>query len=134
MLKVYTHLNFENYIIPVILKFLYTFLVIFMVVNGLITMFSYSFLTGLLSIVLGPLAARIAFELIMMLFSIHDGIRETNRLLRGGAQPRGGAPQQYGRPMRSRQPEGRGRQEPDQPDQPDQPRHYPGGYDPMHRS
>jgi hypothetical protein len=128
MLKVYSHVNFEHYIIPVILKFLYVFTGLFLIINGLITMFSSSFFAGLLMMILGPLAVRVVYELIMMLFSIHDGIRETNRLLRGGAQPGGGAPQQYGRPMRRSE----ARDDRGQP-QPEQPKHYPGGYDPMHR-
>jgi hypothetical protein len=128
-LKLYSHVNFDRYIIPVILKFLYVFTALFLMVNGLITLFS-SFFPGLLMFVLGPLAARIAYELIMMLFSIHDGIEETNRLLRGGAQQRPSAPQQYAKPMHAPQPEVKGGQE-EVP--PEQPKHYPGGYDPMHR-
>lgn len=126
-LKLYSHLNFEHFIIPAILKFLYVFTALFLMVNGLITMFS-SFLSGLLQLVLGPIAVRIIYELIMMLFSIHDGIVETNSLLRGGAQPRGNVPPQYGRAMHTRQHEAEGGET-----QPDQPKHYPGGYDPMHR-
>lgn len=135
MKRVSTHVNFERYIIPLILKFLYVFTVLLAVINGVITIFTSSFWSGLVMIVAAPILIRMTYELIMMLFSIHDGIMETNRLLRGGAQPPTGwtqqpkapAPQQYGRQMR--------RAEPMQEEMPpEQPRQYPGGYDPMHRS
>jgi hypothetical protein len=128
MKRVSTHVNFERYIIPLILKFLYTFTVLLAVFNGIITIFTSSIWSGLLMIVVAPILIRMAYELIMMLFSIHNGIMETNRLLRGGAQPlKGSAPQQYGRQMRHA--------EPAQEEAPsEQPRQYPGGYDPMHRS
>ncbi len=145
MLRLFSHVNFENYIIPLILKFLYVFSALFAIVNGFITMVSGSFFGGLLMMILGPIGVRMAYELIMMLFSIHDGIMETNRLLRGGAQPRGTMPQQ---PQQPQQPYGRTQrydggpaQQPMYPDprggqeaaQPEQPRHYPTGYDPMRR-
>jgi len=135
MKRISAHVNFERFIIPLILKFLYVFTVLLAVINGIITIFTSSFWSGLLMIVIAPILIRMTYELIMMLFSIHNGIMETNRLLRGGAQPssgwtqqpRGSAPQQYSRQMR--------RPEPAQEEMPpEQPRHYPGGYDPMHRS
>ena len=140
MLKLFSHVNFENYIIPLILKFLYVFSALFVIISGFITMISGSFFGGLLSMILGPVAVRLVYELIMMLFSIHDGIMETNRLLRGGAQPHGNPPQpppQYGRAPRYGGE--RPRQQPMHPApgqegaQPEQPKHYPTGYDPMHR-
>ena len=129
MKRISTHVNFERYIIPLILKFLYVLSVLFAIINGIITMISGSFWTGLLMTVLAPIVIRMVYELIMMMFSIHNGIMETNRLLRGGAQPvRNAAPQQYQRPMHPQQPEAA-----PEPTRPEQPRHYPGGYDPMHR-
>jgi len=145
MLRVFSHVNFENYIIPLILKFLYVFSALFAIINGFIMMISGSIFGGLLAMILGPVAVRLVYELIMMLFSIHDGIMETNRLLRGGTQPHGSIPPQqqppYGRTPRydgerpRRQPgpgrpaPGRGQEE----GQPEQPKHYPTGYDPMRR-
>ena len=123
MRKLAAHVNFEHYIIPLILKFLYMFSALFLFCYGVVTIFTTSVVSGLLMMVLGPLAVRIGYELVMIVASIHDGIRETNRLLRSGAQPRGGAPSQFGRPAYHPQPENQG----------EQPRRYPGGYDPMHR-
>lgn len=129
MLKISAHINFEHFIIPLILKFLYVFSALFLVIYGLVTIFTSSFIYGLLMMVLGPIVIRIAYELVMMLASIHDGIRETNRLLRSGAQmPRGSVPPQYGRATRAPQQDSRGEEM-----QPEQPKHYPGGYDPLHR-
>lgn len=126
MKRVATHVNFERYIIPLILKFMYVFTVLLVFLNGLITIFTVSFWSGLLMAVIGPIVVRMVYELIMMLFSIHNGIMETNRLLRGGAQPGQGAPRTSNRPMHAPQ-------DAQEDEQPEQPRHYPGGYDPMHR-
>ncbi len=135
MKRIAAHVNFDRYIIPMILKFLYVFSVLYAVLNGLVTLFATSFWAGLLMIVLGPIGVRIAYELIMMLFSIHDNILETNRLLRGGAQPRSAVQPQ---PQQAQQPQyvrpahrADGQGSPETP--PEQPRHYPGGYDPMNR-
>ncbi len=129
MKRVSAHVNFDRFIIPLMIKFLYVFSVLYAVLNGIVTLFSGSFWGGLLMIVLGPVGIRIAYELVMMLFSIHDGIAETNRLLRGGGQPRtAAAPQQYGHPVQRA--DGRVHTEASAPEQP---RHYPGGYDPMNR-
>jgi hypothetical protein len=128
MKRIATHVNFERYVIPLILKFLYVLTALAAIFNGIITMFASSFWSGLLMAVFGPVVVRMVYELIMMLFSIHNGIMETNRLLRGGARPRDNAPQQYARPMHQQQPEG-GMEE----RRPEQPKRYPGGYDPMHR-
>lgn len=126
MKRIATHVNFERYIIPLILKFMYVFTVLLVFLNGLVTLFTVSFWSGLLMAVIGPIVVRMVYELIMMLFSIHNGIMETNRLLRGGAQPGQNTPHPYNRPMHAPQDA--------QPEvQPEQPKHYPGGYDPMHR-
>ena len=128
MKRIATHVNFERFVIPLILKFLYVFSALTVIFSGIITMFSSSFWSGLLMMVFGPVVVRMVYELIMMLFSIHNGIMETNRLLRSGAQPVRNAPRQHARPMHPQQPEG-GQEE----RRPEQPKHYPGGYDPMHR-
>ena len=128
MKRISTHVNFERFIIPLILKFLYVFTVLTAVINGFITIFTTSVWSGLLMMILAPIVIRMVYELIMMLFSIHNGIMETNRLLRGGAQPRAGASHPYGGSMRRA--EGRAAQEEAPPEQSKQ---YPGGYDPMHR-
>ena len=74
-------------------------------------------------IVLGPIAVRIAYELTMAVFSVLDGIKETNRLLRAGAASRTNNPQPHTRPMHA-----------PRDGEEAQPRHYPGGYDPLHKA
>ena len=141
MKRISIHVNFERYIIPLILKFLYVFSALAAVINGIITMFTSSFWLGLVITVLAPIGIRMAYELIMMLFSIHDGIMETNRLLRGGNPSRERAPRQphygrtpeYGEDEPAMPPQLDPRGEHVEPQPPEQPKHYPGGYDPMRR-
>ena len=126
MQKINAHVNFKRFVIPLILKFLYVFSVIYIVCNGIVTLITVNIWTGVLMIVLGPVAVRVAYELVLMLFSIHDGVRETNRLLKSGVGARGSAPQAYARPGHTPQEQG---EEPHA----EQPKHYPGGYDPLHK-
>lgn len=76
------HLNFNKYLLSGILKVLYAFLLVYCIVLGIGTMFT-SFLAGLLTMVLGPVAARLVIELIMVLLSIREEVATTNQLLRG---------------------------------------------------
>ena len=123
MQKIYAHVNFSRFIIPNLLKFAYAFSVLYVVFSGIVTLVFGNLLTGILMIVLGPVAVRIAYELIMLIFSIHDGIKETNRLLRSGAVSGKTSPQPHARSMHS-------------PQDGDDTGHkqYPGGYDPIHKA
>jgi len=124
MQKIDAHVNFKSFILPLILKFLYAFSVLYAFFSGIVTIFTGNVWTGILMTVLGPLGVRVAYELILMLFSVLDGIKETNRLLRAGAAPRAGVPQSHARPMH-----------PQAGNEPhaDEQKHYPGGYDAMHK-
>lgn len=121
MRKLDAHVNFDRMIFPEILKFAYVASALYAVLSGIVTLVSGSVVTGILMIVLGPVAVRVAYELTMAVFSVLEGIKETNRLLREGAgarsvpKPRSGLihPAQDG----------------DEP----QEKHYPGGYDPIHK-
>lgn len=139
MKRVSVHVNFERYIIPLILKFLYVFSVLAVIINGIITIFTTSFWMGLMMAVLGPIAVRLVYELIMMLFSIRDGIMETNRLLQNGVGPaRRAASRPPQAPQAPQQEYAVPSYPPQQPadtaeERHEPPKHYPGGYDPMRR-
>lgn len=77
-----SHLNFDRFLISPILKFLYVYSALALIVLGLVTLFSSSVLQGLMLIVLGPLGARVVFELLMLLMSLREEAAETNDLLR----------------------------------------------------
>ncbi len=123
MQKLGAHVNFERMIFPELLKFAYVASALYAIFSGIVTLASGSIVTGILMIVLGPIAVRVAYELIMALFSVLDGIKETNRLLRAGAASRSGGPQPHARPMHPSQDGAEG-----------QVKHYPGGYDPLHKA
>ena len=76
--------NFKQLIIEKILKFLYTFLSLFIIVMGLFIMFSgYDgmALSGLLTMILGPVIIRIAYELIMMTVLLVKNVIDINKKL-----------------------------------------------------
>lgn len=76
--------NFKQLIIEKILKFLYTFLSLYIIVIGFFTMFSgYDgmVLSGLLTMILGPVIIRIAYELIMMTVLLVKNVIDINKKL-----------------------------------------------------
>ncbi len=77
-----SHLNFDRFLISPILKFLYVYSALSLIVLGLVTLFSGAVLQGLMLVVLGPLGARVVFELLMLLLSLREEAAETNELLR----------------------------------------------------
>lgn len=123
MQKLNEHVNFEHLIFPELLKFAYVASALYAILSGIVTLVSGSVVTGILMIVLGPIAVRVAYELTMAVFSVLDGIKETNRLLRAGAVAHTGGQQPHARPMHPSYEANDG-----------QPKHYPGGYDPLHKS
>ena len=123
MQKLSAHVNFERLIFPELLKFAYVASALYAILSGIVTLVSGSIVAGILMIVLGPIAVRVAYELTMAVFSVLDGIKETNRLLRAGAASRSGGPQPHARPMH-----------PSHEADDGQVKHYPGGYDPLHKS
>ena len=123
MQKLNAHVNFERLIFPELLKFAYVASALYAVLSGIVTLVSGAIVAGILMIVLGPIAVRVAYELTMTVFSVLDGIKETNRLLRAGAATRTNGPQPHTRPMHA-----------PRDGEEAQPRHYPGGYDPLHKA
>ena len=69
--KVSDLFNFTEYLVPLILKVLYAFATAYALLNGLFVLFSGS-IYGILLMVIGPVAVRIGFELIMLLYSIRE--------------------------------------------------------------
>ena len=76
--------NFKQLVIEKILKFLYTFLSLYIIVLGFFTMFAGydgTILAGLLTMVLGPVIIRIAYELIMMTVLLVKNVIDINKKL-----------------------------------------------------
>jgi uncharacterized membrane protein len=85
-------LNFKKMITPMIIKILFWVLVAVCVIGGLISIAGgatsnygggAAVLTGLLMLVLGPVAARIYCELLIVIFSINQNVREINERAKG---------------------------------------------------
>ncbi len=76
------YLSFKKMITPLIIQIAFWIGVLVSVVMGFVTMGEQGFLPGLFLIILGPLAVRIYCELIIIIFSINETLRETHNLLR----------------------------------------------------
>ena len=65
--------KFDKMITPSIIKILFWIGTIFSVITGLVMMFQGGFavITGLFTIVLGPIATRVYCELLIVIFKIH---------------------------------------------------------------
>jgi Domain of unknown function (DUF4282) len=68
-------LFFEKMIVPKVITFLYWLILLFIVIGGLVAMFTQSFITGLLGIVLGTFFARIWCELLVVMFKINEALQ-----------------------------------------------------------
>jgi hypothetical protein len=68
-------LAFRKMITPMIIQIIFWVGVVASVIIGL-GMMGYSFLTGLVVLVIGPLVVRIYCELLILLFRIHDTLKE----------------------------------------------------------
>ena len=64
--KVYNFFNFNKFYVEDVLRLIYVVSVAFLLVVSLAVLFSASFIAGLLLLVLGNVALRIGYELIMM--------------------------------------------------------------------
>jgi hypothetical protein len=64
------YLTFEKMIAPVVIQILFWI--------GLITLFTVSFISGLVIIILGPIGVRIYCEVLLVFFRILDNLREIN--------------------------------------------------------
>lgn len=81
----YDFLDFRQLWLGKILKILFLFVSIYLICTGVYVMFSSSFLMGLLTMVLGPVLARIIMELVLLLFSIQQEVKQLNSHIRGEA-------------------------------------------------
>jgi len=76
-------LKFRKMLTPLIIQIVFWIGVVVAVISGLVQMFSgESFLYGLVMILIGPIIVRIYCELLIVIFSINDTLRETRDLLR----------------------------------------------------
>lgn len=84
-------LNFKKMITPVIIKILFWIMAGLFIISGLVTIVAgvgnygggMAVLTGLGLIILGPLVARIYCELLIVIFSINQNVREINERAKG---------------------------------------------------
>ena len=74
-------LNFNEMLIEPILKVTYMFFAIFITL-GSFSLISYNFLAFLLTLVLGNLLIRVAYESIMMMVSIWKNTKEINKKMK----------------------------------------------------
>lgn len=93
--KLYEFLDFRQFWLGKILKVLYIFTSVYMIISGVFTMFQSSFLIGLLSMLLGPVVARIAYEMLLLLFSLYKEVKQINDNTAGGAPRREDEPSPY---------------------------------------
>ncbi|MFP4352669.1 MAG: DUF4282 domain-containing protein [Puniceicoccaceae bacterium] len=77
------YLKFRKMITPLIIQIVFWIGVVVAVIAGLVQIFGgESALSGLLTILVGPIVVRIYCELLIVIFSINDTLRETRDLLR----------------------------------------------------
>jgi hypothetical protein len=71
-------LRFETMITPAVIQVIFWIAVVVTVIGGFIELFQggWGVIRGLLTIILGPLVARIYCELIILWFRIHDHLRQ----------------------------------------------------------
>ena len=81
------YLSFKKMITPLIIQIAFWIGVVVTVVMGFVTMGQEGFLQGLLLIIVGPIVVRIYCELIIIIFSINDTLRETHKLLKDRNDP-----------------------------------------------
>jgi hypothetical protein len=73
-------LRFRKMITPLIIQVVFWFMVAIVVISGLVTMGD-SFLTGLVIIILGPIAVRMYAEILIVLFKMNDWLGEISKSL-----------------------------------------------------
>jgi hypothetical protein len=62
-------------IVPKLIQFLYWLLLVLCVLGALGTMFTQSFLVGIVALILGPLFVRVWCELMIVLFKINESLQ-----------------------------------------------------------
>lgn len=73
--------NFDMYIFSTVQKFLYLFLTILVIIASFVIMFRDEFLAGLMTLIIGPIVVRLAYELIYIVFAMRDHLASINRTL-----------------------------------------------------
>ncbi len=68
-------LFFDKMVMPKVITFIYWLALIGCVIGGLVTMFQ-SFLTGLMIIIGGAIAARLYGELVIVLFKMNEALQD----------------------------------------------------------
>jgi hypothetical protein len=70
-------LRFETMITPVVIQVIFWIAVVIVIIAGIVQLTNggWAVLTGLLTIILGPLVARIYCELVIVFFRINDHLR-----------------------------------------------------------
>jgi hypothetical protein len=71
-------LRFETMITPIVIQIIFWVAVVIVVIAGIGQMVhgGFAVVTGLLTIVLGPIAARIYCEIVIVFFRINDHLRQ----------------------------------------------------------
>ncbi len=69
------YLTFKKMITPIVIQILFWLWVAGIVFSGLGMMFAGQGLAGLVIILIGPIIARIAIELIIVMFKINEGVQ-----------------------------------------------------------
>lgn len=74
--------NFDMYIFSVVQKYLYLFLTVLTVIASFVIMFQDDgFVTGLMVLIIGPIAVRLIYELMYIIFAMRDLLASANRTL-----------------------------------------------------
>lgn len=74
--------NFDMYIFSAVQKYLYLFLTVFVIIGSFVMMFQDDgLLAGIVSLFVGPIVVRLAYELIYIIFAIRDQLASVNRTL-----------------------------------------------------
>ena len=71
--------NFKSFLIEKILKALYIFETVFCLVAGFFMLFSWYWTTGLILMLVGPIAVRLVFELFMLFITLVTNTSQINR-------------------------------------------------------
>lgn len=74
--------NFDMYIFSSVQKYLYLFLTVFVIIGSFVMIFQDDgLLPGIVSLFVGPIAVRLVYELIYIIFAIRDQLASANRTL-----------------------------------------------------
>ncbi|WP_067727575.1 DUF4282 domain-containing protein [Oceanobacillus damuensis] len=73
--------SFDKMLTPTLIKVLFWIGVAFSVLTGLIMMFDGGFavILGLITIIVGPIIARVYCELLIIFFKIHESLTDLNK-------------------------------------------------------